>query len=90
MKVRYLNSLPEDFRLKEKKSGPIQLQLDEFMKVDSSIMEISIAGHYKSIDSARSTWYNAIKASGYHLRVIASKNKEAIYIIKETSMEVSN
>lgn len=82
MNIRYLNSLPEDVPLRNKKTGPIQLQLDEFMKTDSPIMEVSIAKHYKNIEVARTTWLKAIKTSGHSMRIMVSKNKEAIYVVK--------
>lgn len=82
MNVRYLNSLPEDVRVKEKKLGSIQLQLNEFMKISAPIMEISIAKHYKNSEAARTTWYNAIKLSGYSMRVIIPKDKGALYVVK--------
>lgn len=82
MNIRYLNSLPEDVPLRNKKTGPIQLQLDEFMKTDSPVMEVSIAKHYKNIEVARITWLKAIKISGYSMRLAISKDKGVLYVVK--------
>lgn len=82
MNVRYLTSLPEDVRIKEKKLGLIQIQLDEFMKTNSPIMEISVDPHYKNIETARTTWWRAIKKSGYPLRTCIPKDKRALYVVK--------
>lgn len=82
MNVRYLTSLPEDVRVKEKKLGLIQFQLNEFMKTNAPVMEISVAGHYKNIETARTTWWRAIKISGYSLRICIPKDRRALYIVK--------
>lgn len=82
MNVRYLTSLPEDVCVKLGKLGPIQIQLDEFMKTNSPVMEISVAGHYKNIETARNTWWRAIKISGYPLRTCIPKDKRALYVVK--------
>lgn len=82
MNVQYLNSLPKDISLRKKGLGPIQLLLDEFMKTNAPVMEVSVATHYKSIDTARTTWLKTIKNSGYSLRIYISKDKGALYIVK--------
>lgn len=81
MNVRYLKSLPQDIHVK-RKYGNLQLQLTEFMKISSPVMEISINKHYKNVENARNTWVRAVKKSGYSMRVLASKDKEVIYIVK--------
>lgn len=82
MNVQYLNSLPKGIFLRKKRLGQIQLLLDEFMKTDAPVMEISVATHYKSIDTARTTWWRAIQISGYPLRTCVPKDKRALYIVK--------
>lgn len=65
----------------KKRKAPIQNILDEFMKTDSPCMNAPV-NKYKNIESARTTWVNAIRRSKYPLRIIVAKDENKIYIVK--------
>lgn len=82
MNVRYLNSLPEGVELKRKKNDSLQERLTEFYQTNSPIMEVQTSWHYSSVESARTSWWKAIKTSGYAMRIAVPKDRDVIYIIK--------
>lgn len=78
MNLKVVNEIQES-----KKYHNVRFVLEEFMRMDATIVEIDpIREGYKNVSSARSSFIVSIKRHGYKNTIVTRAYKDKLYLIK--------